>query len=190
MLNSTVLPTDIIPAFDAFLAHRGQRFEAVIIGGSALSLLGVVVRATDDCDVLEPVIPGDVLEAARAFAKVHGDLEGDWLNSKSHDFVGVPGCLPEGWRERLQPLFSGQALRFQTLGRQDLLCTKLVALVDRGTDYQDCVALKPTAEELQTAWSFVQAYEGNPESREVYWIPLAKRQLARLSEELGIDGLF
>jgi hypothetical protein len=185
-----MLPTDIIPAFDAFLAERGQRFEAVVIGSAALSLLGVVVRATDDCDVLDPVIPEAVLEAARDFAKARGELADDWLNCKSHDFVGVPGCLPEGWRGRLQPLFKGNALHFQTLGRQDLLCTKLVALVDRGTDFEDCVALGPSIEELQAAWPFVQNYEGNPESREVYWIPLAKRQLVRLCMELGLDGLF
>ena len=44
-------PAETIPAFDAFLAARGLTFEAVIIGGSALVLLGVVQRTTDDCDV-------------------------------------------------------------------------------------------------------------------------------------------
>lgn len=47
-------PSAIIPAFDAYLAARGLRFDAVIIGGSALVLLGVVTRTTDDCDVLDP----------------------------------------------------------------------------------------------------------------------------------------
>lgn len=99
----------------------------------------------------------------------------------------MPGCLPEGWRERLQEAFSGRALRLRTLGRHDLLCTKLVALIDRGVDYLDCVALRPTRVELERAWPFVAQYEGNAESREVYWLPLARRQLIRLGKELGYD---
>jgi len=184
--NSTMQPALIIPAFDTYLAARGLRFEAVVIGGAALVLLGVVQRTTDDCDVLDPVIPEVVLVAARAFAREQG-IAADWLNSKAHDFVGVPGCLPDGWRGRLRMAYEGKALSLQTLGRLDLLCTKLVALVDRGTDYQDCVALAPTADELRAAWPFVADYEGNPESREGYWVPLARRQLARLAKELGYD---
>lgn len=179
-------PAVIIPDFDLYLAARSLRFDAVVIGGAALVLLGVVQRTTDDCDVLDPQIPAPVLAAANAFAAERG-IARDWLNSKSHDFVSVPGCLPEGWRGRLRPAFQGKALSFQTLGRLDLLCTKLVALVDRGTDYQDCVALAPTAEELRAAWPFVVNYEGNAESRDGYWTPLARRQLARLAKELGYD---
>jgi hypothetical protein len=182
-------PLLIIPAFDAFLAKRGLRFEAVIIGGSALVLLGVVTRTTDDCDVLDPEIPASIAAAAREFATESG-IGADWLNSKAHDFVQVAGCLPESWRSRLRVAFAGAALQFQTLGRFDLLCTKLVALVDRGVDYPDCVALKPTLEELHAAWPFIEQYEGNAESREQYWLPLARRQLTRLAQELGYDAVF
>ncbi|HEY8211352.1 MAG TPA: DUF6036 family nucleotidyltransferase [Myxococcaceae bacterium] len=49
-----MLPTIVIPAFDAFLAARGLRLEAIVIGGTALNLLGVVRRETRDCDVLAP----------------------------------------------------------------------------------------------------------------------------------------
>jgi hypothetical protein len=63
-----------------------------------------------------------------------------------------------GWRERLRNVFQGKALQLQTLGAQDLLCTKLVALIDRGTDFDDCVALGPSAEELVAAWPFVAEY--------------------------------
>lgn len=186
IINGTMQPAFIIPAFDAYLAARGLRFQAIVIGGAALVLLGVVQRTTDDCDVLAPQIPAPVLEAARAFAREQG-IAADWLNSKAHDFVQVPGCLPEGWRERLRIAHQGVALRLQTLGYLDLLCTKLVALVDRGTDYQDCVALAPTAEDLRAAWPFVAQYEGNPESRDGYWLPLPRKQLARLAKELGHD---
>lgn len=182
-------PTVIIPAFDAFLSERSLRFEAVIIGGAALVLLGVLQRTTDDCDVLDPQIPNAVLEAARQFARERA-LSEDWLNSKARDFVGIPGCIPEGWRARLRTAFAGTALHLQTLGRQDLLCLKLAALIDRGTDYKDCVALAPTAAELEAAWPFLEQYEGNQESRETYWIPAARRQLQRLAKELGYDVVF
>jgi hypothetical protein len=68
----------------------------VILGGSALALLGVVTRTTDDCDVLDPEIPATIAAAARDFAAESG-IDADWLNSKAHDFVAIPGCLPEGW---------------------------------------------------------------------------------------------
>ncbi len=184
-----VQPALIIPAFDSYLAARGLRFEAVVIGGAALVLLGIVQRTTDDCDVLDPQIPSIISDAAREFAREQG-IASDWLNSKAHDFVGVPGCLPEGWRHQLRSAFAGAALHLDTLGRADLLCTKLVALVDRGTDFQDCVALGPTEAELRAAWPFVAQYEGNPESRDGYWLPLARRQLSRLAEELGYHAVF
>jgi hypothetical protein len=179
-------PSEIIPAFDAYLAGQGLGFEAVIVGSAALGLLGIVQRATDDCDVLDPTIPDAIRHAAREFAVEEG-LDPEWLNSKAHDFVGVPGCLPDGWRDRLRPAYSGRALRLQTLSRFDLLCTKLVALIDRGFDYADCVAIAPTLDELQRAWPFVVQYEGNEESRQVYWIPVARRQFERLGKELGYD---
>jgi hypothetical protein len=182
-------PSEIVPAFDVFLADRGMHFEAVIIGGSALVLLGVVTRTTDDCDVLDPEIPELVGAAARDFAAERG-IDRDWLNSKAHDFVEVPGCLPNDWRARLRVVFEGQSLRFMTLGDLDLLCTKLVALVDRGTDYQDCLALAPTLEQLRAAWPFVSQYEANTDSRETHWLPLARRQMSRLAKELGYDAIF
>ena len=110
---------------------------------------------------------------------------------KAHDFVTTPGCVPEGWRTRLRVAFTGSSLHLLTLGHIDLLCTKLVALVDRGIDYQDCVALKPSLEELRAAWPFVEHYyEGNPDSREKYGVQLARRQLTRLAKELGYDAVF
>jgi hypothetical protein len=184
-----VQPSLVIPAFDVFLAGRGLRFEAVIVGGSALVLLGVVTRTTDDCDVLDPEIPAPIIAAARDFAAASG-IGAEWLNSKGHDCVQVPGCLPEGWRSRVRVAFAGNALQLMRPGRLDLLCTKLVALVDRGIDYQDCVALKPTLEQLRAAWPFVEQYEGNAESREQYWLPLARRRLTRLAKELGYDAVF
>lgn len=183
-------PTATLQAFDAFLAAEGLSFAGVIIGGAALHALGYITRTTDDVDVLIPQVPRAIAAAAARFAALadSAPTDGGWFNSKSYDFVGVPGCLPDGWRERLQPLLRGQALELHTLGRQDLLCTKLVALVDREEDLQDCIAMAPTPDELAAAWPFVEQYEGNWEVRAVYWIPKARAAFAEIGRALGHAG--
>ncbi len=45
-------PIETIEAFDLFLRDRGLRFDGVVIGGTALSLLGIVSRPTKDVDIL------------------------------------------------------------------------------------------------------------------------------------------
>ena len=37
-------PVELIPLFDAFLAERGLKLEAVVAGGTALALLGIIQR--------------------------------------------------------------------------------------------------------------------------------------------------
>jgi hypothetical protein len=46
-------PIETIEAFDRFLLDLGLRFDAVVIGGAALSLLRVVSRPTKDVDILK-----------------------------------------------------------------------------------------------------------------------------------------
>ena len=78
-------PKETITAFDSFLAEKDLSLEAVVIGGAALGLLGVVTRQTRDCDILHPELPTPILAAAREFAKIRsidGDLLAeDWLNN-------------------------------------------------------------------------------------------------------------
>jgi hypothetical protein len=78
-------PIETIAAFDLFLRDRGLRFDGVVIGGAALSLLGVVSRPTKDVDILVPKIPKEIHGAARAFAveiRATGEiLHDDWLNN-------------------------------------------------------------------------------------------------------------
>jgi hypothetical protein len=51
---------EIFELFDQHLATRKLRFEAVVIGGAALNLLGVVSRLTKDCGTLTPEIQGNM----------------------------------------------------------------------------------------------------------------------------------
>ena len=47
-------PRQVIIAFDQYLQQQGLRLQAVVIGGTALNLLGVLSRPTRDCDILDP----------------------------------------------------------------------------------------------------------------------------------------
>jgi hypothetical protein len=90
--------------------------------------------------------------------------------------------LPDGWANRTQPAFSGRALVLETLGRADLLKTKLFALCDRGTDLADCIAFSPTAEELEGAVPWVALQDANP-----LWPSHVEETIQNLRRRLGHD---
>ncbi len=107
----------------------------VVVGSAALGLLGVTTRQTRDCDVLHPGLPEAILTAARTFAKeqrlAETLLRDDWLNNGPTQLTDV---LPSWWKHRFCRAYRGEAVVLQTLGRADLLTTKLFALCDRGAD--------------------------------------------------------
>ena len=158
-----MLPRPTIEAFDAWLAGRSLVLDAIVVGGSALALLGVTERQTRDFDILPPELPEEIAAAAPAFAgHLRGEgveLADDWLNN---DPMQLADVLPDGWRVRVQVVFSGDALTLTTLGRADLLKTKLFALCDRGTDLADCMAMAPTPVELEEAEPWVREQDANP----------------------------
>lgn len=172
---------DIIKLFDSFLAERGLRFESVIIGGAALIVMGLGNRFTRDIDCLDPVIPDAIKQAAQDFRAGNPSLRlwENWLNNGP---ISLADDLPEGWDERLVPIFEGKALTFRTLGRLDLLMTKLFALCDRQQDLGDCVALSPTARELDACLGWLYERDGNP-----YWPDNVRLSLKKLAKELGYD---
>ncbi len=169
----------IIEAFDRYLARRGLHFQTVIIGGAALIALGIVTRTTKDVDCLFPEIPDAIKQASKDFARENPslDLIDNWLNNGP---IRLVDDLPEGWRERLAPVYAGQALVLQTLGRTDLLKTKLFALCDRLEDWADCVALAPTAEELDDCLPWVTARDAN-----AFWAEHVRNTLVALAERNG-----
>ena len=121
---------DIIASFDRYLEPRGLHFEAVVIGGAALNLLGVVSRLTKDCDILFPEIPEEIAKASQTFAREvrgnGGDLADEWLNNGP---ASLQTQLLPGWENRLQTAFSGRAIRLRTLAREDLfMCEAICSL--------------------------------------------------------------
>ena len=174
-------PREILSAFDHFLAGTGLRLDAIVIGGTALNLLGVVSRPTKDCDILYPLLSAAVIEAARTFARElrqSGEvLQDDWLNNGPAQLVDQ---LPPQWQARLQPAFVGSHIRLQSLGRIDLLRAKLFALCDRGIDLADCVALAPTTDELATITPWLELQDLNPD-----WPAHVRATLADVGKRLG-----
>jgi hypothetical protein len=176
-----MLPRPTLEAFDRHLLTLELRFEGVVIGGSALGLLGIIERPTRDVDILAPELPPAIAAAARDFARGQReggvDLLDDWLNNGPMQLSDV---LPSAWRERVQRIFEGSAVTLSTLGRPDLLKTKLFALCDRGTDLADCVALGPTAEELKESLPWLALQDANE-----LWPAHVEATLADLSRRLG-----
>jgi hypothetical protein len=157
-------PKQMIAQFDDFLVERKLEFEAVVVGGTALALLGVISRETRDCDILIPELPEKVKEASQDFAKHVSEkglpLDRNWLNNGPSSLIQD---LPSGWMNRTHPLFSGKAIHLRSLGRLDLLRSKLFALCDRSLDLQDCIALRPTQKEIDLILPWLKERDGNPD---------------------------
>ena len=126
-------------------------------------------------------MPEPVRVAASDFAaeerRQGRDLQDDWLNNGPASLADV---LPDGWRDRLQTAFAGQAIRLAALGRGDLLEAKLFALCDRATDLPDCVALAPTPAEIEEACTWLHEQDANP-----LWPAHVDDVLADLARRLG-----
>ena len=170
-----------IREFDSYLASLVLRFQAVIIGGAALIVMGVIERVTDDVDCLDPVMPDAIKDAARRFALERSDLglKEAWFNNGP---ISLQTDLPDGWRERLVPIFTGAAIELHTLGRLDLLRTKLFAYCDRLVDEDDCADMAPTAEELTLCLPWLLERDGNP-----HWPAHVRSSLRKLAGRLGYD---
>jgi uncharacterized nucleotidyltransferase DUF6036 len=131
----------LLSALSEQVAALGQRFELVVVGGSALLALGLIERPTRDVDLIalrtgdelgtaKPLPPA--LEAARDRVARDFSLPAEWLNPGPTDLLEFG--LPEGFSDRLE--------------RRD---------VDQGPGKHeaDLRALSPTEDELLAAarWS-------------------------------------
>ena len=80
-------------------------------------------------------------------------------------------------------VFAGRAITLRCLGRRDLLRTKLFALCDRGIDLGDCLALQPTAVELDAVAPWLERQDAHPG-----WGAHVRATLEDLRRRLG-DGV-
>jgi hypothetical protein len=147
----------------------GESVELMVCGGSALIALGLVKRTTKDIDILARINRtnlGDFIlvkatplspELIAASKKVARDfnLPEDWINTGPTSAVELG--LPDGIMERVTTRQYGPKLIVHFLGRYDQIHFKLYAAVDQGAGkhYDDLLAMKPKAEEMEKAarWS-------------------------------------
>lgn len=172
--------TNIIKEFDEFLSAKSFKFEAIIIGGAALSILHIITRMTEDVDCIAPLIPDEIKSASVEFIiqnPKHGLNPEKFFNNGP---ISIIKTLPDGWKERTQLIFQGKALTFFTLGRIDLLKTKLDAMVHRGRDMEDVIAMKPTNKELAECLEWVLNADGGD-----YWPEMVNESFNELRSKLN-----
>ena len=161
------LADEALAALGEQLGAREERFELVVIGGSALLALGLIVRTTKDVDIVA-LRSGEELEQAKplpaglqaACELVARDLslQDNWLNPGPTDLLefGLPG----GFIDRLQRRDYGKGLTVYLASRYDQIHFKLYATVDQGAGKHeaDLRALAPSEDELLAAarWSQTQ----------------------------------
>jgi len=158
---------EALETLGAVLQEQRSPFELLAIGGSGLLLLGLIDRPTGDLDVIALMERGvfHKLEALPEPLQVAADQVGQalglderWLNTAPSSLMDFG--LPEGWEGRLTTRqYGGLCLHLPS--REDQICFKLYAAVDRGPDdkhYQDLKILEPTQEELLFAarWTVTQ----------------------------------
>ena len=158
---------ELLSALGERLAITRTSVELVVIGGSALTILGLVERPTRDVDVVALLdggelrsatpLPANVVEARDAVANDFGVSDG-WLNSGPGDLLRWG--LPDGLVERLTRRDFGSSLKVHLVSRLDQIHFKLYALVDQGLGRheEDLRALSPTPDELCAAarWTITQ----------------------------------
>lgn len=170
----------VINDFDNYLVRKGLQFESIIVGGAALTILKVITRMTEDVDCIDPEIPEDIKIASVEFIQRnphYGLAPEKFLNIGP---ISLIKDLPEGWRSRTQVIFKGKALTFLTLSRLDLLKTKLDAMVHRGRDMDDVIAMKPTEEELKDSIDWVLNVDGGE-----YWPEMVHNAFTELRKRLN-----
>jgi hypothetical protein len=195
----------VLTALGELLTADGEAVRLIAVGGAVMSLLGFVERTTSDLDVIArtegggstavPIPPDPLPEALRrAAATVARDfnLLPDWLNTE----------IAAQWRTGLPPGLAGDitwhhyggsakapesGLHLGLVGRSTLITLKLFAAVDQGprsVHFQDLLALRPTAGELEAAAAWVRTQDEGPE-----FAALVGQVVERVLRDSHSDGL-
>ena len=142
---------------DHYLTEKGEDRSLYICGCASLNLQGMTDRATQDVDVIAPEIDEILREASILTARKISASE-QWLNNGPELLADI---LPEGWKSRVVQVFRGKSLTVYSLGRADLLITKLDAMANRDRDLVDIASMNPSKEELEKARDFVSTLDAN-----------------------------
>ena len=152
----------------ALLETRGLSYEIVVVGGSALLLLGIIHRPTKDLDILALINQGTYVSAqplpvglALAARDVANDLglAPDWLNNGPT--LQLQTGLPAGFQERVETR-TYRTLAVHIASRLDHIYLKFYATVDhlgKGKHADDLRRLAPTRQELLEAAAWVRGQD-------------------------------
>lgn len=167
---------ELLQAVGEHLQSKGSSASIVVVGGTALLVLGWVQRVTKDVDVIatmierdgrqilavpDPLPPG-LIDAVQRVARDYG-LPSNWLNTEiaSQWKFG----LPSGFADEIQWRRYG-TLDVGFAGRRSIIALKLFAAVDQGpksVHSQDLITLNPTIEELEGAATWVTLQDAGAE---------------------------
>lgn len=184
MLTDATL-TEALEVIGDLLADRGERCEAVIIGGGALLLLGVVERPTKDLDVVALVDDGGrwicakpfppALDTAIADVASALGLPVNWLNPGPTSMLEFG--LPDGCQQRAQTRVFG-SFTIHIASEYDHVAFKLYAAADHWPDQsrhlQDLKRLQPTTEQLRAAASWCRSHDPSIGFRDGQLIPVLR----------------
>ncbi len=187
---------EILHALNSQIAVAGgESVSLIVIGGAALAAMGLVLRTTEDVDVLGEIVLSDqkphikeilrfpdwLIEAAEK-VKRDFDLPENWLNYKPSSYF--KGGLPKGFQDRLVEKEYGHHLTIFFIDRVDQIHFKLYAAVDVGQydprHLQDLIALKSTDDEMLTASLWVKERDSSEGFR---------KTLQRLLMEQGYEDV-
>ena len=168
MESFTIHLEEALSALGEVLEARGTPFELVIVGGGALSLLGLISRPTKDLDVVAVIVDDrytsaeplpHLLSRARDDVAAALGIPRDWLNAGPTSLLDFG--LPSGFNDRLITRRYGGLIVHLT-GRVDQIFLKFYAAVDRGPRSKhvaDLRRLSPTAEELRLAARWARSHD-------------------------------
>lgn len=153
------------------LASRGAAVDIIAVGGGALSLLGLISRATKDIDIVALMREGQLVSATTLPAELEQarddvastlGLPVDWLNAGPTQLLDFG--LPDGFEKRMVTR-RYHGLTVHLAGRRDQVFFKFYAAVDRGPRSKhvvDLQQLKPTNEELVAAAKWARGHDPSP----------------------------
>lgn len=153
----------------SLIENKGLHYEVVAIGGGSLLLLGMIIRPTNDLDLVALIenstlisprpLPSPLIQSISEVSSALR-LPKDWINTAPADLWEMG--LPDGFQNRLHPINYGGGLTLYCASRYDQICFKLYATVDQGHDskhYTDLKMLNPTNEELISAAEWCKTHD-------------------------------
>lgn len=156
---------------DSAIALLCERFdwhcdvEILLVGGAAAMLTGLLgpERTTIDCDVIdyEPAAAWTEIESLAAEIGKELNLPDRWFNS---NVQMRRDCLPDDWKSRRQPVFSGNRLLVYAISRVDLIAMKFIA--HRKQDLVDLRAIGVRADDVAFVRRFLEQLPGKGTGQE------------------------